>query len=254
LKKRSLVLFLLLAGTLSACSATAPSVPTPTVTPPAASPVASATLPLTSATPSATASDSQRATPTSSPTSAPAASDALRFDLVKEGSQARFRVREQLVERSFPSDAVGSTDAISGSITLTPDGQVVRDQSKFTVDLRGLKSDSSRRDRFIQGNTLETERFPTAEFIPSAVTGLARPLPTSGQASFKVAGDLTIHGVTKPVTWDVTAQVNGREVTGQATTRVTFEDFGMSPPRVAVVLSVEDNIQLEVDFHLIRAV
>ncbi len=181
------------------------------------------------------------------------ATGAVEFQLASEGTEARYRVREQLAQRSFPSDAVGATKAISGKIVLDADGKILSDQSKFVVDLKTLESDRSQRDGFIQRATLQTARYPTAEFVPTEIRGLASPFPTSGKVSFQLVGDLAVHGVTHQVTWDVTGQVDGKDVTGQATTSFKFEDFGMSPPRVAVVLSVEDNIKLEVDFHLVRS-
>lgn len=60
------------------------------------------------------------------------------------------------------------------------------------------------------------------------------------------------HGVTRPVTWDVTARIEGARLVGTAFTQVTFQDFGMEQPQVAVVLSVEETIQLELDFTLVR--
>jgi hypothetical protein len=38
---------------------------------------------------------------------------------------------------------------------------------------------------------------------------------------------------------------------GSAVTSFTFADFGMTVPRVSVVLSVEETIKLELDFHLV---
>ena len=67
-----------------------------------------------------------------------------------------------------------------------------------------------------------------------------------------MVGNLTIHGVTKPATWSVTTQVSGNDVTGQATTDFKFEDFGMTPPASMAVLSVVDNVKLEVSFHLVK--
>jgi polyisoprenoid-binding protein YceI len=81
---------------------------------------------------------------------------------------------------------------------------------------------------------------------------LPSPLPTSGPVTFQLAGDLTVHGVTHPTTWDVTAQIAGQSLTGSASTTVTFEDFGMTQPKVPVVLSVEDNLKLIVDFDLVQ--
>jgi polyisoprenoid-binding protein YceI len=168
-------------------------------------------------------------------------------------SEARYRVREQLASLKLPSDAIGATSVISGALVIEPDGTLVSQASKFVVDLTTLKSDQSRRDRFIQNGTLQTRSYPTAEFVPTKAIGLPSPLPTSGTVTFQLVGDMTIHSVTRPATWDVTAQVNGQELSGSASTSFTFEDFGMTPPRVPVVLSVEDNIKLEIDFHLVAA-
>jgi len=172
----------------------------------------------------------------------------LYFTVVPEQSEARYRAREQLAGRSIFSDAVGVTKTITGTIVLTAEGQVVREQSKISVDLRTLTSDESRRDNFIKNNTLETSRFPMAEFVPTEIKGLPFPLPTSGQAAFQIVGDMTVHGVTKSITWDVTAEFTPEQVKGLAKTAVTFADFGMTKPRVAVVLSIEDNLRLEIEF------
>jgi len=174
----------------------------------------------------------------------------LRLVVAPEGNEARFSVREQLVNLTLPNDAVGTTTALSGAIVLRPDGQILADPSRFVVDLTTLHTDSSRRDGYIQRNTLETGTYPEAVFVPSAVTGLPSPLPTSGEVAFQLTGDLTVHGVTRPVAWDVAAQIDGSTLTGTATTSITFTDFGMTLPRVGPVLSVEDLIALQYDFVL----
>ena len=178
---------------------------------------------------------------------------ALRYRVVADRSEARYRVREQLAGISFPSDAVGTTSAIDGSIFLDTQGRIRTSDSRLTVDLRTLRSDRDRRDNYVRRNTLETERHPTAVFIPSEVRGLPFPLPQTGTASFELIGDLTIRGTTRPITWEATATFNGQEVSVQAKTSFRFADFGLSIPRVASVLSVEDTIRLETDLLLRRS-
>lgn len=176
----------------------------------------------------------------------------VRLVVAPDGNEARYTVTEQLARLSFPSDAVGTTRAITGQIVLHNDGKIVSGESKFVVDLTGLTSDSNRRDGFVQRETLSTAQFPTAEFVPSDAPGLPSPLPTSGEVTFQLVGDMTVRGTTTPTTWDVTATVNGQEITGSATTRFTFADFGLTIPQVMSVLSIEDDIRLEYDFHLIQ--
>jgi polyisoprenoid-binding protein YceI len=235
--------------------------PTPTAlvaAAPASSPVAQPSpvvSPVAAASPAA-ASPAYGASPVAAPpgSAAPVASTAAgtRLTVVTEQSQARFRAREQLAGRNLPNEAVGATPAVSGTISLGPNGAIVPDRSKVVVDLRQLRSDESRRDNWIQRNTLQTDQFPDAELVPREATGLPNPLPRSGEATFKLLSDLTVHGVTRPVSWDVTAHFEEGHVAGSASTRVKMTDFGMTPPRVGPVLSIDDELTLEVDFRATR--
>ncbi|MGE5223587.1 MAG: YceI family protein, partial [Omnitrophica WOR_2 bacterium] len=189
--------------------------------------------------------------PSTGATSAPGTSGNVVYTIVP-GSSANYRVREQLANINFPSDAVGKTQNITGSIALKPDGSVDSSASKFVVNITDLTSDKSMRDRFVQRNILQTSQYPEVVFVPTQVTGLPSPLPTSGPVNFKLSGNLTIMGVTKPVTWDVTGNVQGNQLVAQAKTSFTFEDFNIPQPQVPVVLSVNDNITLELNVTLQR--
>ncbi len=191
---------------------------------------------------------------TASMTSASAAPSegGTRFTVVPDGSEARYRVQEQLVGRDLPNDAVGTTNDVTGEIVLDPSSRIVPGDARITVGMASLQSDSERRDSYVRENTLETDRFPIAEFISREAPGLPSPLPTSGEERFQLVGDLTVHGVTRPVTWEVTAQFGEEEVTATASTVVRMTDFDMTPPRVGPVLSVEDEARLEIDLLLRR--
>jgi polyisoprenoid-binding protein YceI len=176
----------------------------------------------------------------------------MRFVLAIDGNEARFRVREQLVGFDLPNDAIGKTSQIQGALLLGPDGQIVRDSSSFTVDLKTLESDRSQRDGFIKRNTIKTDSFPNAVFVPAAAQGLPATLPATGDLAFTLTGDMTIHGVTRPTTWNVKAKrIASGAVTGTATTEFKFGDFGMTIPKVGRVVSVNDHIVLEYDFNLV---
>lgn len=169
---------------------------------------------------------------------------------IENGTTASYVVREQLAGVNFPTDAIGTTDLVTGQIVLDSNGAVMPEASSLSVDLRGLKSDDSRRDNYIRQNTLQTNNFPTADFTATGVTGLASPLPSSGEATFQVNGDMTIRGITRPMTWDVAATFSGDRVTGTTTASFTFDDYGMRAPSVFIVLSVEDTIHLKIEFTM----
>jgi polyisoprenoid-binding protein YceI len=175
-----------------------------------------------------------------------------RYDVVAEGSEVRYRVREQLVGLNFPNDAVGATSAIEGAIVFDAQGRLAPGASRFTVDLRTLRSDEARRDNYLRRNTLETERYPTVVFVPAEARGLPAPLPESGTVPFELVGDLTVKEVTRRVSWSATASFEGPRVAVRARTAFRFGDFDLRIPRVSVVLSVDDDIKLEADLVLRR--
>ncbi len=178
-------------------------------------------------------------------------SGTIRLAAVAGKSSANYRVREQLAGVNLPSDAVGKTQAISGSIVGKPDGTIVTSDSKFTVDLSTLQSDQGMRDNFIKGSVLQTSQYPDAVFVPTSATGLPTQIPPTGPVSFKLTGNLTVKNVTKSVTWDVTCQPqSSTEGTCHATTNFTFDYFNLTQPHVGRVLSIDNNIVLEVDVAL----
>jgi polyisoprenoid-binding protein YceI len=174
---------------------------------------------------------------------------------ITAGTKARYKVTEQLAGINFPSEAVGTTESITGAIVVNPDGSIAPD-SKLTVDLRTLTSDQSLRDGYIQQRTLETEKFPTLVIVPKRLVGLPAPLPAGqqAQAGFQLIADMTLHGVTKETTWNVVATFGNTTVGGRATTTVVFADFKMTKPSLARLLSVDDKIQLEIEFRCTRTV
>jgi hypothetical protein len=74
----------------------------------------------------------------------------VKLTLVTGGSQASYQVQEQLAGKSLPSAAIGRTSAVSGAVVLDAAGKIVPAQSKFTIDLRTLRSDQGMRDNYIQ--------------------------------------------------------------------------------------------------------
>jgi polyisoprenoid-binding protein YceI len=172
---------------------------------------------------------------------------------ITDGSSATYRVTEQFVGISFPSDAEGTTPTVSGTVVIAADGSI-GPGSKLSFDLRNLKSDQEQRDNFVRTRTLETDKFPMADFVVTKITGVPVMIPTQGQTGFELTGNMTIHGVTKEVTFQGIATF-GRDstVAGRAKTNFTFATFGLTKPSIARLMSVDDKIQLEVAFKFKRS-
>ena len=236
-----------LCALVSACGPTSST--DPTVAP--AAPVAS----VATVAPTATAAKPTTVptTPASKPAPTLASAGTVTLVVDPAATTASYHAHEQLVGNTLPSEAVGRSTGVSGSIVLLPDGSIAADRSQISVDVSKLSSDQSRRDNFMKSNTLQVSRYPMATFVPREAGGLPTPLPTSGQATFQLMGDLTVHGVTKSVTWQVAAQFAEASVSGDATTNVNISDFGMTPPKAGPVLSIEDALGLELAFSATRS-
>jgi polyisoprenoid-binding protein YceI len=209
------------------------------------------TASLSTASPAPTVTATQAVSTPTATTAAttPTANAATSTWTVGSASKAVVSVREQLVGVSLPSDAVLTATGGAGTFGLKSDGSFSAD-SKITFDLTTLSSDSRDRDNFVKQDTLNTRQFPKAEFVPTKTSGLTLPLASTGTFTFALTGNLTIHGKTKEVTFNVVAKRNGADLTATATLAPTlkFADFGMSAPSVPFrVVSVVDEIRLVVE-------
>lgn len=174
----------------------------------------------------------------------PATSPATTWSLTTD-SVARYRAQEELANQGA-NEAVGQTNSIVGQIYVDQDGMPLA-CSRWDVDLRTLTSDESRRDNFLRGNTLQTDTYPVATFVLTSVEGLDGPLQDGQETSFSLVGNLTMHGVTKLVRWNVTAKLDGDTLTGSGSTTFDMADYNIEEPRVGPVLSVDHVVTLEVD-------
>ena len=163
-------------------------------------------------------------------------------------STARFRVREQFVRVSIPNDAVGTTREVSGSVIFDRSGKVKADQSKIIVDLLSLISGEDERDDFLRTNSLESKKFPFAELVVREMQGMSWPIPCQGEVDIQLVGDMTVHGVTAPLRWNATVQFRPDGAKGLMKTNFPFSTFDMKRPKKLFLLSVDDDIRLELQF------
>ncbi len=185
------------------------------------------------------------AAPRSSPAATTPAGSAGGFAVLPDRSDAAYFADEKLASLSLPSTAKGTTKQVAGQFYLQGTGLDPTKESKFTVDLRKLTSNESRRDTRVQ-DALQTSRFPNATFLAKALTGPVASLNASSDTELKLTGMLEINGVQREVTWDVKAKRDGNILTALATVNFKYADFGVAPPSIAGFVSVEDDVTLQV--------
>ncbi len=178
---------------------------------------------------------------------------------VAAGSEAGYRVKEQFVNQPAPTEAVARTTKVSGGLQVQSSGGTALKATNlhFSADLAALQSQDRyatfqayQRDFFVRRIYLETDRYPNAIFEADSVI-----LPagiTSGPKSLVVAGMLTVHGVTKPVTTQLEVQANGSEIEAAGSITVDMRDFNIEVPDISFT-KAEPGVVIEYHLLLVHA-
>lgn len=165
-------------------------------------------------------------------------------------SEADFAIKHMAI-----STVHGSFRGVSGVIHFDP-ANVAKSGVDASIDVNTVNTGVDGRDKHLKSpDFFDTAKFPTMTFKSTAVT-------KSGD-SYKVAGDLTLHGVTKQVV--LSLETLGKEQVGMdgksihrgftATTTINRKDFGLnwngSVKSGDAVLA--DDIKIELDIEAVQS-
>jgi polyisoprenoid-binding protein YceI len=154
---------------------------------------------------------------------APALAGAATWTIDPAHSTIAFSVRHMMV-----SNVRGTFSTFSGTVTgdpASPANAVI----EATIEATSIDTKESKRDAHLRGpDFLDAAKFPNITFKSTKIE-------PAGDGKFKVTGDLTLHGVTKPVVLDVegpSASIKdpyGNTRAGaSATTKIDRKDFGIT--------------------------
>jgi len=167
--------------------------------------------------------------------------------VVAAGSAVGYRVVEVLFGQD--TEGIGRTEHVTGELTLS--GTQVTAGS-FVVDMTTVVSDEGARDNQFNGRLLDTESFPTATLIVTSPIELSSVPEDGGTVTAAASGDLTLRGVTNPVTLDVEARRNGDAIQVVGHTDIQFAEYEIPQPD-APGISTQDHGLLEFHLQLHRA-
>jgi polyisoprenoid-binding protein YceI len=147
-----------------------------------------------------------------------AQADTLKIDPVH--STVGFKIRHLF------ANVTGRFTDVSGAIDIDP-AHPENASVTATIGIASIDTANAMRDKDLRGsNFFESEKFPTMTFKSTKVD-------VTGQSA-DVTGDLTLHGITKPVTLHVTFLGKGPGMMGgvttgwEATTSLKRSDFGLT--------------------------
>lgn len=172
----------------------------------------------------------------------------MTYQIDPKHSAVRFKIRHMMI-----ANVGGEFNSVSGTVVFD---DTKPEQSKIdaSIDTNSLHTGDPQRDGHIKGGDFfDVAQFPTMKFTSSKVTAAG--------SGYKVAGDLTLHGVTKPVTLsvdavspEITDPWSGQRRGLSAVATINRKDFGMgwnAPAGGGVMLS--ENVEIIMDLEMTRA-
>ena len=175
----------------------------------------------------------------------PAVPQTSKWELDPENSSAEF------VCKHVFSKVRGMFAQPSGTVVLD-EATPANSRINATIDVNSITTGVEERDTHLKSpDFFNVAEYPAITFVS---TGVSR----SNATSYSVTGNLTMHGVTRPVTLAVTASPPFPHAGGirrgiEATTSVNRKDFGLrwEFPGEGAGVVVGDNIQITIDAELV---
>jgi polyisoprenoid-binding protein YceI len=171
------------------------------------------------------------------------------YEIDAAHSSAQFTVRHMMI-----TNVRGGFSSIKGTAVYdaeNPGASTV----EATIDASTINTLDAQRDGHLKSaDFLDVEKHPTITFKSTSVN-------YSGPGEGKIAGDLTIHGVTKPVTLNVEGPSaegkdpwGGTRVGASATTKIKRSDFGLTWNAALETggIMVGDELKIEIDLQMIK--
>lgn len=118
----------------------------------------------------------------------------------------------------------------------------------FSVPMQSFELEPALRYKhFNSDKFLDTKTYPKSKFKGTITNISELDLSKDGTYNATVKGDLTMHGVTKPVTVKGTFTVKGSEIKGLATFKVLIADYEISFEKGKPSTNVAKEIEISVD-------
>lgn len=146
------------------------------------------------------------------------------------------------------SKVTGSHDGgfrkVSGAITV-PEGDLSKAGVEVTIDMTSVYSDDEKLTEHLSSpDFFDVAKFPTSTFKSTSIT--------PSDSAYTISGDLTLHGVTKGISFPAELTLNGSEVTAKAEFAINRKDFEIVYPGKPDDL-IRDDVVVKFDLKAVAA-
>jgi len=171
------------------------------------------------------------------------------YRISQDDSQVTYTIQEVL--NGADKTVVGGTSQVAGDILVDMSNPSKSELGEIRVNARTFATDDSRRDNSVARFVLQSESDANQYIVfqPTTISALPDSVKIGDAVTLKVTGNLTIAGVTKEVTFDVTTTIKSAEqITGTAQLIVQRADFNLTIPNVPFVANVGNSVTLNLNF------
>lgn len=171
------------------------------------------------------------------------------YRIIPESSKASFSIFEML--RGKPVTVIGATSEVMGTFEVDRTDLSKASIGEIRVNARTFKTDDEKRDNATRRMILKTEDDAN-EFIifkPITITTDKQSIDLNAEFAFRITGDLTISGTTKPAIWEGVGKfTSDTELSATVKTTVKRSDYSLVIPDFPFLADVADEVPLQIDF------
>nr|WP_246014637.1 YceI family protein [Geomonas oryzae] len=181
---------------------------------------------------------------------APVFAMASTWNIDPEHTNVGFKVRHLMV-----SNVKGGFGKVSGVVNVD-DRDITKSSTTVTIDTTSIDTGVAKRDAHLKSpDFLDVAKYPTMTFVSTGV------MKGSGGA-FKLAGNLTLHGVTRPVVLQVEGlsgeikdPMGNVRRGASATTTINRKDYGLVWNKMleAGGVAVGDEVTINIEVEMVKA-
>jgi polyisoprenoid-binding protein YceI len=170
----------------------------------------------------------------------PAVTIASTWDIDPDHSSVGFKVRHLMI-----SNVKGTFGKVKGTVHVN-EGDITKSSVTASIDTASIDTGVGMRDDDLKSpKYLDVTKYPTMTFVSTSVA-------RNGADKLKVTGDLTLHGVTRPVVLDVegpTAEIKDPKGNirrgASAATKINRKEFGITAGGIAIGEEIDISIEVE---------
>lgn len=165
---------------------------------------------------------------------------------------ALFAQKKTTTSATINFDATTSLDALPKAENKTAIAALDTETGTvaFEIAIKNFAfSNPKMQEHFNSAGWMDSDQFPTANFKGKISNLSTVDFSKNGTYSADVEGDLTIHGVTKPVKTKATINIDGGKINSKSEFTIKLEDFNVNGSAIAAgKVSKEPTISVVADF------